>query len=87
VYRSPILGETLVGAVERCGAWAGSDQIKAVEATRDPDRPKRLVVAAQAQGGRPATGSRPRTPSYKFTSTIQRTYHTKSRGILVLRED
>ena len=58
MYRSAIFGETLVGAVERCGAWAGSDQIKAVEATRDPDRPKRLVVVAQGQGGRPATRRR-----------------------------
>ena len=30
---------------------------------------KRLVVATQSQGGRPATGSRRTTPSYKFTST------------------
>ena len=55
--------------VERHEAWAGSDQIEAVETTRDPRRPKRLVVVSQGQWGRPATGSRPRTPSYKFTST------------------
>ena len=55
--------------VERHEAWAGSDQIEAVEATRDPRRPKRFVVVSQGQRGHPATGSRPRTPSYKFTST------------------
>ena len=37
--------------------------------TRDPRRPKRFVVVSQGQRGHPATGSRPRTPSYKFTST------------------
>ena len=42
---------------------------EAVEATRDPRRPKRFVVVSQGQRGHPATGSRPRTPSYKFTST------------------
>jgi hypothetical protein len=55
MYRSPILGETPVGAataVERHEEWAGFDQIEAVGATRDPDRPKRLVVVTQGQGGR-----------------------------------
>ena len=49
---------------------AGSDQIEVVGATRGPPRPKRLVVATQGQGGRPATGSRRRTLGKKFTSTL-----------------
>ena len=48
---------------------ARSGQIEAVGATCGPSRPKWLVVATRSQGGRPATGSRRRTPSYKFTST------------------
>ena len=49
---------------------ARSGQIEAVGATCGPSRPKWLVVATRSQGGRPATGSRRRTPSYKFTSTL-----------------
>ena len=49
-----------------------SDQIEAVGATCGPSRPKRLVVVTQGQGCRPATGSRHRAPSYKFTSTEHR---------------
>ena len=56
--------------VERHEAWAGSDQLEGTGGTRDPRRPKRLVVVTQGHRGRPAAGSRRKTPSYKFTSTL-----------------
>ena len=59
-------------------------QLEGADATRGPGRPKRLVVVAQGHRGRPAAGSRRRTPSYKFTSTTLladyiHTLHTHSR--------
>jgi hypothetical protein len=53
---------------ERC-----SGRIGASPSRRGPRRPKRLVRVAQGHRGRPAAGSRRRTPSYKFTSTKLRT--------------
>ena len=50
-----------------------SDQIEAAGTTCGPRRPKGLVVGSQAHGGSPAAASRPRTPSYKFTTTKLRT--------------
>ena len=49
------------------------NQLASTGATRGPRRPKRLVRVAQGHRGRPAAGSRRRTPSYKFTSTKLRT--------------
>ena len=45
------------------------DQIEGTDATRGPGRPERRVVVTQGHRGRPAAGSRRRSPSYKFTST------------------
>ena len=69
VYRSPAYPTPLVGAP--CGAQPATppDQIEGTDATRGPGRPKRLVVVTQGHRGRPAAGSRRRSPSYKFTST------------------
>ena len=66
-------------ATRRGLARAGSDQLEGTGDTRDPRRPKRLVVVTQGRRGHPAAGSRRRTPNYKFTSTKVR------RGIFSLR--
>ena len=69
VYRSPAWPAPLVGAPRGAQPATPPDQIEGADATRGPGRPKRLVVVAQGHRGRPAAGSRRRTPSYKFTST------------------
>ena len=70
MYRSPILGETLVGATTATRrAQAPSGQIEAVGGTCGPPRSKRFVVVAQGRRGSPAAGSRPRTLGKKFTTT------------------
>ena len=50
-----------------------SDQIGGAGATRGPRRPKRLVMGSQGHGNNPAAASRPRTLTYKFTTTRLRT--------------
>ena len=57
VYNSPILIEAFFARPWRSArhsAWSSSDQIGGTEATRDPRRPKVLVMGTQGHGEHPA---------------------------------
>ena len=72
VYNSPILIEAFFARPWRSArhsAWSSSDQIGGTEATRDPRRPKGLVMVTQGHGEHPAAASRRRTLGKKFTTT------------------
>ena len=69
VYNSPILIEAFFARPWRSArhsAWSSSDQIGGTEATRDPRRPKGLVMVTQGHGEHPAAASRRKTLGKKY---------------------